>query len=90
MIRAGSQALCLGPVVAGSADAGVRLVEALVAQNTGQMIFWDVPDQNDAAVKCAKEHGFTAQRTLTRMYLGQNSTPGDPQKQFALAGPETG
>ena len=90
LIRAGSQALCLGPVVAGSADAGVRLVEALVAQNTGQMIFWDVPDQNDAAVKCAKEHGFTAQRTLTRMYLGQNSTPGDPQRQFALAGPETG
>src|SRR2546426_7215890 len=68
----------------------VHLVEALVAQSAGQTILWDIPDQNGAAVKCAKEHGFTAQRPLTRMYLGENSTPGDPQKQFALAGPELG
>ncbi|PYJ86098.1 MAG: GNAT family N-acetyltransferase [Verrucomicrobia bacterium] len=89
-IRSGSQALYLGPLAAGSAEAGVHLVEALVAQSAGQKIFWDIPDQNGAAVKCAKEHGFTAQRPLTRMYLGENSTPGDPQKQFALAGPELG
>ena len=89
-IRSGSQALYLGPLVAGSAEAGVHLVDALVAQSAAQKIFWDIPDQNDAAVKCAKEHGFTAQRPLTRMYLGENSTPGDPQKQFALAGPELG
>jgi GNAT superfamily N-acetyltransferase len=89
-IRSGSQALYLGPLVAGSAEAGVHLVEALVAQSAGQTIFWDIPDQNDVAVKCAKEQGFTAQRPLTRMYLGENSTPGDPQKQFALAGPELG
>ena len=89
-IRSGSQALYLGPLVAGSADAGFRLVEALVAQSAAQKILWDIPDQNDAAVKCAKDHGFTAQRALTRMYLGENSTPGDPQKQFALAGPELG
>ena len=89
-IRSGSQALYLGPLVAESADAGIRLVEALVAQSAAQKIFWDIPDQNDVAVKCAKEHGFTAQRLLTRMYLGENSTPGDPQKQFALAGPELG
>ena len=89
-IRSGSQALYLGPLVAGSAETGVRLVEALVAQSAGQTIFWDIPDQNVVAVKCAKEQGFTAQRSLTRMYLGENSAPGDPQKQFALAGPELG
>src|SRR5256885_97801 len=83
--RSGSHALYLGPLVAGSAEEGVHLVEALVAQSARQTIFWDIPDQNDVAVKCAKEHGFTAQRPLTRMYLGENSTPGHPEKQFALA-----
>ncbi|PYK61475.1 MAG: hypothetical protein DME21_09070 [Verrucomicrobia bacterium] len=50
-IRSGSQALYLGPLVAESADAGIRLVEALVAQSAAQKIFWDIPDQNDVAVK---------------------------------------
>jgi GNAT superfamily N-acetyltransferase len=90
MLRDGSSALYLGPVVAASADAGVRLAEALMAQAGGRNIYWDIPDQNAAAIECARERGFTPQRTLTRMYLGENATPGDPRKQFAIAGPELG
>ncbi len=90
LLRPGSQALYLGPVVATSADAGIRVIEALVAASEGQMIFWDVPDENWAAVAWAEQHGFTVQRPLTRMFLGENLAPGDPRKQFALAGPEVG
>ena len=90
LLRAGSPALYLGPVVATSAEGGIHLVEALLAQNQGVRTLWDIPDSNDAAVKWAKQNGFTPQRTLTRMYLGNNSAPGDPRKQFALAGPEIG
>lgn len=88
--RAGSQALYLGPVVADSAQAGLGLVEALIARHAGQAIFWDIPDPNEAAVDWARQHGFTIQRPLIRMFLGENSAPGDPLRQFALAGPEVG
>ena len=92
-MRSGSRALYLGPVAAGSSDIAIRLIEVLMAQSGGtdeQKIFWDIPDQNVAAVAWARQHGFTVQRTLTRMYLGENSAPGAPQKQFALAAPELG
>jgi len=88
--RAGTQARYLGPVVAESAEAGLRLVEALLAHTAGETIFWDIPDPNAAAAEWASRQGFNVQRSLTRMYLGANATPGDPRKQFALAGPEVG
>ena len=90
MTRPGSRALYLGPMVAASAEAGVRLVEALLSDCNGQTVFWDIPDQNEPALAWARQHGFGVQRPLIRMFLGDNSNPGDPLKQFALAGPEIG
>ena len=90
LLRAGSRALYLGPVVAGSEQAGLDLVESLIARSEGQTVFWDIPDPNAAAVSWAERHGFSVQRRLTRMYLGNNLAPGDPRRQFALSGPETG
>jgi GNAT superfamily N-acetyltransferase len=89
-IRPGSQAAYLGPIVATSAQAGLQLVEALLGASTGGKVFWDIPDANTAAVVWARRHGFTRQRMLTRMYLGQNTAPSNPWQQFALAGPEVG
>ena len=89
-LRPGARALYLGPVVADSAEAGLCLVEALMARSEGQIIFWDIPDPNTSAVAWAQEHGLTRQRPLTRMFLGQNVAPGRPCQQFALAGPEVG
>ena len=88
--RGGTRAFYLGPVVARSADAGLRLVEALLARTGGEPVFWDIPDPNTPAAAWAARHGFSRQRSLTRMYLGANTTPGNPQHQFALAGPEKG
>jgi GNAT superfamily N-acetyltransferase len=90
LLRGGSSALYLGPAVAASSDAAVRLVDALLAHAEGCKVYWDIPNQNSAAVALAAARGFTPQRTLTRMYLGGNTTPGDPQRQFAIAGPELG
>jgi GNAT superfamily N-acetyltransferase len=90
LLRPGSRAIYLGPVIAASEQAGLALVERLVARSEGQLIYWDIPDQNAAAVSWAERHGFTRQRPLTRMYLGKNPLPGDPHRQFALSGPETG
>jgi len=90
LLREGSLASYLGPVVAAAADAAVRLVERLLPRAIERTIYWDIPDQNTAAVGLAKELGFTRERTLIRMYLGENTAPGDPLQQFAIAGPEVG
>lgn len=90
MLREGADALYLGPVVGESAAAGLLLIEHLLSSSGGSKVIWDIPDANAAAVAWAKQHGFIEQRTLARMYLGENSTPGDPRMQFAIAGPELG
>jgi GNAT superfamily N-acetyltransferase len=90
LIRKGARACYLGPVAATSSEAGLGLVEALVSRCEGEMIFWDIPDANAAAVEWARQRGFTLQRPLLRMYLGENASPSDSRKQFALAGPEVG
>jgi ribosomal protein S18 acetylase RimI-like enzyme len=90
LLRSGAHALYPGPVVAASADTARHLVEALLMRCDRERIYWDIPDQNTAAVEWARQHGFTVQRSLIRMHLGENLAPGDPCQQFALAGPEIG
>lgn len=90
MLRQGARALYLGPISATSAEAGIALIGALTGQGRAGRVFWDIPDPNTAAVGWAERHGFNVQRVLTRMWLGDNRRPGNPQQQFALAGPEVG
>src|SRR5260370_33752741 len=90
LLRNGLQALYLGPVAAATADGAIQLIRGLLARGDGGRIFCDIPDPNHLAASFARQHGFTAQRALTRMYLGENAAPGDARKQFALAGPELG
>ena len=90
LLRPGSRALYLGPVAARSPDMAVQLIEALIGQCGGGKIFWDIPDQNAVAVTFAEQHGFVAQRPLTRMHLGENVAPGEPPNVFGIAGPEFG
>lgn len=89
-MRPGSRATYLGPMVAASDEVGLQLVQALLANTTGERVFWDIPNANIAAMDWARQHGFTQQRMLTRMYLGENTAPGNPRQQFAIAGPEVG
>lgn len=90
MMREGTRALYLGPVVARSIDAALPIMAALLQECDGNAVFWDIPDRQCAAVSWAEENGFKAQRSLTRMFLGENATPGDREKIFAIAGPEIG
>ncbi len=88
--RPGSRARYLGPVVATSPEPGLAVIDSLLAENPEDAVFWDIPDPNTAAGAWAESHGFRRQRTLTRMWLGENERPGNPRLQFALAGPEVG
>lgn len=90
LIRKGARAHYLGPVVAESIAAVSPLINSLVLPLPDERIFWDIPDANAGAVELAQRLSFTPQRLLIRMFLGENKWPGDPQRIFALAGPEIG
>ena len=92
-IRRGDIALQMGPIVASSDEAFQQLIENIAhekLQDRSSRFFWDIPDQNKTATNWAKQNGFRIQRTLTRMYLGSNNTPGNPLMQYAIASPELG
>src|SRR5205085_1858709 len=86
ILRPGSVASYLGPIVATNSSCGQQLASALA---NGE-IFCDLPDQNPAAGNWAKSQNFTPQRTLTRMYLGENITASAAPTYFAIAAPELG
>lgn len=89
-VRPGSRAWYLGPVIAEDDASGLLLIEALLGRLRGKPVYWDVPEPNLAASAWAREHNFVPQRLLTRMARGTSPPRADPQKQFALAGPEMG
>jgi GNAT superfamily N-acetyltransferase len=89
-LRKGARSLYLGPVIAQTTEAGRDLVCALLARSHGLPVFWDTPEANEAAAALAPSLGFKPQRPLVRMFRGPNQSPGDFQKQFALADPAVG
>lgn len=90
MIRDGINASYLGAVVAQLPEVGHELVEGLLAEAGNLPVYWDIPNDNFSAVKLAEELGFVKQRELIRMRLGEDHFAGDPTKQWAITGPETG
>lgn len=89
-LRPGSVADYFGPAVARSTRVAESILRSLVERHDGRRLFWDIPEPNRTALQWATEHGFHRQRDLTRMFLGENASPGDPRLQLALSGPETG
>ena len=85
-LRPGSLASYLGPIVAADPTHAQSLASALATNKT----FCDLPDHLPAAIEWAKANNFTPQRTLTRMYLGENVQPTAPQSYFAIAAPDLG
>ena len=89
MVRPGSRAAFVGPIVARTEEAGVELFKWTMSRVAGQPVFFDVPLPNPDAVRLADDYGFAIQRPFTRMYRGVNC-PGDPAKVCATSGPEKG
>jgi GNAT superfamily N-acetyltransferase len=90
MIRAGARANYLGPIVAQDSSTALALANALLRAAPAPSVFWDLPDQNADAIAFAKSAGFTHQRALIRMFVGENHCPGQPAKIFGLIDPALG
>ena len=90
MLRPGQRAHYLGPMVAEDESSGIALADDLLGRIPGLPVYWDIPDANHAAIRIARRYGMDRQRTLTRMYLGENARPGSPAALWAIAAPEIG
>jgi GNAT superfamily N-acetyltransferase len=87
--RPGRIATQLGPIVAdGPAAARALLVQALGGIDGPVVI--DVPDEQTGFIELLDELGFAPSRSFTRMVLDDASEPGEPERCFAIAGPEFG
>ena len=90
MLRPGRRAHYLGPMVAEDESTGIALADDLLGGIPGHPLYWDIPDANRAAIGVARRYGMDRQRSLTRMYLGENTRPGRPGDLWAIAAPEIG
>jgi GNAT superfamily N-acetyltransferase len=89
LLRPGRRADYLGPATAANGSAGGAVIETLL-KRLSRLTYWDIPRPNRAAVALAEAHGFRRVRPFQRMWLGSREIPGDPTRQFAIGGPETG
>ena len=78
MVRPGSSAFQIGPLVAVHERAGRSLFRWALDGLAGESVFFDVPLENPDGTGLAEEFGFSVQRGFTRMYLG-----GDPYGGFS-------
>jgi ribosomal protein S18 acetylase RimI-like enzyme len=88
--RDGRVTLQVGPWEADDAGIAEQLLQALFARIGGRRLFVDVLHPNPTARAMMERHGFSIQRSLTRMYLGKNLHPGRPEKIFGISSPEKG
>lgn len=89
MLRPGSVATYLGPVVIRNASEVEPLVTEMLATVAGR-VFWDIPTGNEVSENLAAELGFQPVRQLLRMWTGDGNVEGRPDLQFALLDPTTG
>jgi GNAT superfamily N-acetyltransferase len=88
--RQGASAVQIGPWIACDSVTAENLWRAVSARIAGKRTFVDVPAPNSAGVALMQRNGFTVQRTLTRMFFGQNTHPGTPGQIYSTGGPEKG
>lgn len=89
MLRPGSLATYLGPVVTQRATEVEPLVVEMLATVEGRL-FWDIPCSNQPAEQLAARLGFEPVRQLLRMWSGEALVEGRPDLQFGLLDPTTG
>ena len=87
--RDGRLATQLGPVTAMDDAIARALLGAALVQRAGP-VFIDLADRHATIAAWLRERGFAAQRPLTRMAHGRDRAFDDPQRLYAVAGPELG
>jgi ribosomal protein S18 acetylase RimI-like enzyme len=88
IMRQGSSASQIGPIIAEPAEAQALVTEAIRAAS-GRVVV-DILDAGSVLIPALTAHGFRRQRCFTRMAIGLAKLPGNPAHLLAAAGPEFG
>jgi GNAT superfamily N-acetyltransferase len=88
ILRRGSTAFQLGPIVADPSEASALTAQAI--RGASGRVLIDVLDSGRGIIPTLIAHDFRQQRCFTRMALGLTSLPGNPPQLLAAAGPEFG
>jgi len=88
--RVGADRLQIGPWGAETPAIAEGLLQAFLHQAQGRQVLLDVPGPNNAGPSLLSRHGLSIQRGYTRMVLGENICPGQPEKIFGTSAAEKG
>ncbi|GEO03846.1 acetyltransferase [Adhaeribacter aerolatus] len=88
--RSGHHFEQIGPIVAQHPEDARQLLLAAMGTAPGKSFIIDSGIHNKTWLDILQTLGFTPQRTFIRMYRGQLLYPGEPGRQYAIAGPELG
>jgi len=88
--RCGSFADHLGPWMASDGASARRLLDEFLAHSARETLVVDCLPANGVVRDLLPAYGFSHSRTLTRMYRGPNTYPGDYIHLCAILGPEFG
>lgn len=80
----------LGPVIAEDLETAQQLVSSCLRDQIGKAFLLDAAPHQAEWARWLGTIGFAPQRPLTRMYRGSNRFSGEPERQFAILGPEFG
>jgi GNAT superfamily N-acetyltransferase len=89
-VRPGQNAMYIGPLLAHRAVTAAALWRWARGIVGPRPVYVDVLLPNPTALELVRESGFTKQRELIRMYRGTNLSPGRPDLQYGILGPEVG
>lgn len=89
-VRPGQNACYLGPWIATDPEVAAALWAWGRATVGPQPLFVDVMLPCPGALPLVEQSGFAKQRHLIRMYRGENVSPGHPELQYGVFGPEIG
>ena len=89
MLRQGSRAGYLGPMIARSTAVAEQLIHDLRLEQEANYL-WDIPVHNQHGIDFAESLGFRAVRDLNRMWTGSRLIAGQPEFQYGYSDPGTG
>jgi GNAT superfamily N-acetyltransferase len=88
--RSGSSFEQIGPIVAADAEMAKTLLLTALRRCAHKDVIVDVPSGQEGWIRYLKALEFAEQRSFIRMCLGELRYPGQPERQYAIAGPEVG
>ena len=88
--RHGFEFAHLGPIVAREPHIAMQLTESCLTRHGDRPFIIDAMCHDDGWIAFLERAGFREQRPFIRMHRGGHMPFGEPQKQFAVLGPEFG